>query len=535
MATYPTTERAVTLSDVAIPASAQAIAEAPSGAVLSDTVTVEMRKLLLHSSHYFAGLIGRLGLGLVSLPIFTRIFSVSDYGLIDFAQKILLLMTAVSKMGLQNSALRFYNGKQFASDSRASREYYSTMFFGALLTSGTVAILFLVTSRTILSRVLDAPLASVMGFLAVLIVLRAVESMLWSFLRTEERTRAYNISSVAAKAALIVAVCIMLLWAGRNPRTFFSGAALADLTLVAILTFMLLRRRVLDPSQFDFSLFRAGLLFGCPLILYEISSIVLDVGDRFLVRHYLGAEPLGLYSVAYGLASQANDILIFPLGLAILPIYMRLWTTQGRQATITFLSGCLDYFLVVAAGMCALAAVDSRDLLLLLASAKYHGAERLIPLIVIGLLIYTTHVFLCAGLLIHKRTGTMAALLACSAVVNIVMNCILLPRIGLEGAAVATLASYAFCILLLGLASRRFLPLQIRFRAFARYLLAATVAAAAASRIELGVPILNLVVRSAVAIMVYIGILFATDEQMRKLMRRLTRALNYARLERPAI
>src|SRR5689334_21155220 len=82
----------------------------------STEVGREIGGLFRASSHYLAGLLGKLGIGFISLPIFTRIFSISDYGLIDLAGKVLLFLTALSKMGLQNSTLRFFNGKAFDTD-----------------------------------------------------------------------------------------------------------------------------------------------------------------------------------------------------------------------------------------------------------------------------------------------------------------------------------------------------------------------------------------------------------------------------------
>ena len=479
----------------------------------------EIRKLFHHSSHYFAGLMGKVGLGFISLPIFTRVFSVADYGLIDFATKILLLLTALSKMGLQNSALRWFDGKQFASCRKEASRYYSTMFFGALFTSMLVALAFLGFCESVLRHRIPSYMLTIMVFVAGMTVVRAIQSMLWSFMRIEERTKAYNISMVVGKMTMIAAICLSLPWLGRAAKTYFSGALAAEIGLALVLTAILVRRGVLSLLRFDWRLLGAGLLFGGPLIFYEISTIVLDAGDRVLVTHYLGVIPLGIYSVAYGLSAQMNDLLIFPLNLALFPIYMQLWTTKGQQATADFLSTCLDIFILAAAGVCAIVAVTVRDGVVLLASSKYAGAQTLIPVIVIGLLIYTMHVFLCAGLLIHKKTGTMAVLLFCSAAVNIALNCILLPRIGLMGAAIATLVSYAFCIAILGWASNRYLSLRIRWGSTCKYAITAALIALAVSRIELKPLFLNLVVRSFVAGVLYCGVLYVLEPRIHTFVR----------------
>ena len=221
-------------------------------------------------------------------------------------------------------------------------------------------------------------------------------------------------------------------------------------------------------GRFDSALFRVSTAFGLPLVIYECAFAVLGSADRFLVRHYLGGNALGLYSVAYGLSQTVNDVLVTPLNLALMPIYMRLWTTSGREATIRFLTTAVDYYVVVAAGILCVAAVSAPDVVVLLSSSKYADADRLIPMLLAGLLIYTMHLFVAAGLLLHQQTLRMAGILFFCSLVNIGLNCLLLPVMGLQGGALATLLSYLLCVLVLWRASSRLLQLRIDLAAIGR-------------------------------------------------------------------
>lgn len=497
----------------------------PAPALLSQTVTSELTRLVHQSSHYLAGLIGGLSLGFISFPIFTRMFTMADYGLIDLTQKILLVACAISKLGLQNSVLRFYDGKAFATDLNAKQRYYSTMFFGVLLAGSAVTLLFALTAILLPKSLVGAPLAAILSFTSLLILLRGIQSILWSFMRIEERTKAYNTYGIVIKAGTIAAVLVLLPVLGPSIRTYFSGAMAVELLVVAALCAPMFRTGLLRASSFDSTLLRMGCAFGVPLVLQELSGLILDSGDRAMVAHYLGAAPLGFYSVSYGLATQLNTLLIVPLGLAILPIYMRLWTTEGRAKTIEFLSLGFDLFLAGAVALVLLAAVGSHDAVILLASSKYRGADRLIPTLIAGLLFWTAQIFLNAGLIIHKKTPTMAIALAVSAALNIALNVWLLPWIGLPGAAIATLVSYAFCTILLGYLSARVLPLRLEIRAFGGYLIAAAVAWMAASRIEFPLPVLNVVIKCATASALYLATLYLIDARVRTLSARLWRML----------
>lgn len=481
----------------------------------SSLIGAELKRLAKQSSHYLAGLLGGLALGLVSFPIFTRVFSIAEYGLIDLAQKVLVMLAAVSKLGLQYAALRFYDGRRFAADAGSAQGYYSTMFFGVLSTGTGSALLFLIVV-TIAPQSWFGPLVKVIPFLCAVVLLRALGSMLWAFLRVQERTKTFNALSVAVKAATTVAVFALFPLAGRTAQTYFGAVTLVEMALIVGLTVTLVRSGLLVPSRFDFTFFRAGVAFGVPLVVYEFAFAMLASVDRFLVRHYLGGDALGLYSVAYGLAQHANELLVMPLGMAVMPIYMRLWICEGRRPTIDFLSACLDLFLLAAAVVLAGAVAVSHDLVIVLASAKYAGAERLIPVLLTGLLIHATYVFLAAGLLIHNRTLKMAGILLVAVAFNIALNWALLPRMGLMGGALATLLSYSLCVASLGWASNRLLPLRINVRSLLVYIAAATMAGFAATRLQLDPPAVNLAAGSVLVCAVYGGSLYLLDRRVRR-------------------
>lgn len=475
----------------------------------------ELGRLFRQSSHYVFGLLATMSVGFVSFPIFTRVFSVADFGLIDFAQKILLLLTAVSKLGMQNSAMRFYDPAAFLANPKTQRAYYSTMFFGVLASATAVTALFWIALRTRPAASLDAPLIAILSFASILIVMRALQSILWSFLRVEERTKTYNVTSFLMKAGSVAAVLVLLPLLGASVKTYYTATIAVESILVLVVAVPLFWRRLLIPLDFDKTLFRISFVFGAPLIFQELFGIILDSGDRGLVQYYLGANALGFYSVAYGLSTYLNTLLIAPLSLAITPIYLRLWRTSGAGETADFLSTALDAFLLAAFGVLLIVTLISNDAITILASSKYHGAGRLIPLIVAGLLLYTAQIFLNAGLMIHKRTMVMAGVLFVAATVNVVLNCLLLPKLGLQAAALSTFAGYGVCTVLLAYFAYKVLPLKLQKWSTTSYACSAAFCWFLLSRGDIHPIFLNLLLKSLAGASMYIAIVCALDSRTR--------------------
>jgi O-antigen/teichoic acid export membrane protein len=109
----------------------------------------------------------------------------------------------------------------------------------------------------------------------------------------------------------------------------------------------------------------------------------------------------------------------------------------------------------------------------------------------------------------------MAVILACAAVFNIALNCFLLPRIGLMGGAISTLASYLACIIALAVASHRVLPLNVHKSSLAKYAVAAAMSWFLGSQLRIASPFLECLVRFSFSMIVYVGILYLLDERVR--------------------
>src|ERR1041384_89819 len=87
----------------------------------------EFGTLFKHLSHYLGGRVAPLMLGFVSFPILTRIFSVEQYGNISLVLTAVVLATAFSKLGLQNSAYRYYDEHVTKGDGISAAKFQSTL------------------------------------------------------------------------------------------------------------------------------------------------------------------------------------------------------------------------------------------------------------------------------------------------------------------------------------------------------------------------------------------------------------------------
>jgi O-antigen/teichoic acid export membrane protein len=477
-----------------------------------------LKTLYRHSSHYLGGRVAVMLLGFISFPVFTRIFSVADYGTINLITNTVLLLTVLSKFGFQHSVQRYYPQGESATGPDALRRYYSTLFYSTAALALILSSIFIASIFFGAGKMFGAAAGGTLMLACSLVMIRSLRSMQMNLMQMENKTRLFNGMDIIQKAATIGLSCALLFFWQKTFFAFFLGIVIVEGVILLQYLPVLARRDLLSLSMFDFGFLRTAVAFSLPLMAAEISWVVLDSGDRFFIQHYMGPQSLGFYAAAYGIAIYLQDVMMAPLQMALFPICMKVWNTEGKKATQDFLTRSLDQFVLVGVAVVCVAIVTSRDAIVLLASKKFQEAHTLLPFLVIGLVLSAVTIYFRPGLLIHKRASKIAAATFYACVLNIVLNIILLPRIGLLGAAIATMVSYCGIVVFLAYQSLSVLPYKIELAAFARYAIVGGVTSWLVTQLPIETPLLSAVAKGSLILVLYAGVLFAIDGRVRALL-----------------
>lgn len=476
-----------------------------------------LKTLYRHSSHYLGGRLAVMLLGFISFPVFTRIFSVADYGTINLITNMVLLLTVVSKFGFQHSVQRYYpDGK--SANQETMRSYFSTLFFSTGALALVLSAIFVLSVFFGFGRYFGINAGGTLILACSLVAIRSLRSMQMNLMQIEHKTKLFNGVDIFQKAATIALSCALLFFWQKTLFAFFLGVVIVEGAVLLQYWPVLARRDLISLRAFDLSFLRTAVAFSMPLMAAEISWVVLDSGDRFFIQHYMGLQSLGFYAAAYGIAIYLQDVMMAPLNLALFPICMKVWNNEGKEATENFLSKSLDQFLLAAVAVVCVAIVTARDVIVLLASKKFQEAHSLLPYLVIGLVLSAVTIFFRPGLMIYKRASKIASATFYACVLNIVLNMILLPRIGLVGAAIATMISYAAIVVFLGYQSLGVLPYKLELAAFVRYCIVGGAASWAILQIPIESHLLSAIVKASLILIAYAAMLFAIDKHVRSLL-----------------
>lgn len=435
--------------------------------------TSSLKTLAVQASHYsVASLFGVIA-GLVTFPLLTRVFSVADYGVMNLVAATLTVSVALGKVGVQHSILRYDSEIRAGKGRYTLPQLYSTTQIGMLATAVFVMLVVGLGAHFVpLTWVGDQRVRNLFSIAAFLIIVQVEESAFVNFLRAEQQTTVLMKYQVAKKYFGLGFILFAVLLVSSSLTAFYSASVVSETLAVGLLG-VFLYRKGLRPrpalEQFSRPLYVELLGFGVPMMIgYELSGIVLAVGDRYVIAGMIGDTQLGLYGAAYNLCQYVQAVLITSLGQAIMPIYMRMWDEKGVEETSAFITRSLRTYALLAAPVIAGFASVGPELLPALASEKYASAAPIIPWVIAGMVVDGTNSMLGAGLFIHRKTRVIMSIVLTGAALNIGLNLLLVPRIGIMGAAIATLISYSGTALALCIAGRRLLPVPLPWLTFLR-------------------------------------------------------------------
>ena len=496
-----------------------------------------LRRLLTHTLRYSASSLLVTIAGFASFPIFTRVFTVEQYGMVGYVSSLLTFLTVFGKLGLQHSIVRFHASVKAGKRDIDEGSYIRTVLVSMALVGVAAAALGSAVVELLPPDLLPAHLAPMVLLTALwLVPLRSLDSAVNNLLRAQQRSGLLSLYTVLRRYTVLGVVLGAVLTVQTSLLSFFVATLLAE-GLVTLWMVARLLREVRQPvtregmgegegvqsspARADGPMLRSMLLFGLPMIAYEFSATVLNLSDRFLLERLRGAQELGLYAAAYNMCEYAAVILIASLAQASTPMAVKLWEEQGPAATAAFIGRALHVYLLAAGLLLALGAALAQDALAVLASAAYRGGAVVVPAVLAGLLLNGCEPLLAVGLQIRKRTGVRVLLMSFSALLNIGLNLIFIPLWGLQGAALGTLISFGVFLSAATYQGRRLVWVDVPWELLIKLGLIGFLAFEAVSWLRGDNPWLNLLMGPPVGVAVYALLLLLLDEHSRSLLPRL--------------
>lgn len=456
--------------------------------------------------------------GLVSFPIITRVLSVEEYGILNLISLTVMILIALGKAGLQTSIIRFGSEGRSKSTDFSEADVYLTALASMLVITVTIQLTWSVVSQFLpLSFVGDERAYLIFILVGMMVIGEVIGSGLNNILVSEKKSVVVSLFSIAKKYSLLLLIVPGLIYSSDKLTTFYLLVGIHEMLFLIFALFLCHRYFAIFKGRINLTLNRKLFAYGFPLIAYELLWSAFSYGDRVQINYFLGTGALGYYSAASNLCIYIQTVFVVSLATAITPMYMDRWESEGKEATESFLALALRYYLLLAIPAAIGVIAIGKDLITFLAGDKYAEGHRVIPFILAGMLIDGTTHITAAGLKIMKRTKLMMMIVASVVVLNLCLNFMLIPRFGIEGAAIATLLSFLCYTGINYYFGRKILAVKLDLRAIVTYVVSGVIMYLAVSSVELQVVGFQLLAKILVGVLVYGSLILIADRDLRHL------------------
>lgn len=262
-----------------------------------------------------------------------------------------------------------------------------------------------------------------------------------AILRASQNARAYT--AVMSLNAIIQLFFILyfLILKDEGVTGVLKGLLAAALMMSMPYSIILLRN-----IAFRFSLrpARKYIAFGLPLIFELIALWVLGFSDRFILNKAVSLEELGTYTLGYQIGMVVN-LVVNSIDTAWYPYFAALERTDcinksAIKRIVTFI-----VLLISISGMCIALLAESA---LLIIGAEFSDASKITPWIAASYVFLGFAIIPRTVLLTDGRTIRLAVAACTAAITSLLLNLMIVPRYGIQSAAVVNLVSYLVLMLL---------------------------------------------------------------------------------------
>jgi len=439
--------------------------------------------------------------GLIFIPIITKSFSTAEYGMWAQVTTTVALIPNIANLGLPYTMVRFLSAEK---DKNKIRGSFYSMISVTLLSTLIICGLLLIFRTSIANALFNGNL-QILYITALISFFACLNLMLISFFRTFQQMKKYSLFLIL-QSYIGVFVCIVLVYLGYHIETVVLGLLSGYVAVFIMMLFMVVG--YLGFSRPSYKNLKEELAFAIPTIPNNVSSWVVDSSDKYVISGILGATAVGCYSPGYALGSV---LLMFLSPFAVLlPAILPEFYEKGDWGTVDYyMRYSMKYYLLLTVPAAVGMSVLSKPLLLSITTYTIAtGGYLVTPFVCLGAVFMGVYGITNNILILEKDTKILGKLWIIVAIANIGLNILLVPYLGIIGAAAVTLVCYIAAFVVTTIKSSKYHKLPFERNSTIKIIIASAIMGIVVKFLN-PVGIINVLIAIIVGIIVYFILIFA--------------------------
>ena len=386
-------------------------------------------KILKTGSLSLLGTILVKAVNLISIPVFSRLLTTSEYGQVDVFMTYVNIFMII--MGLDFIGVV---GKGRLDHERDADEFITCgLLFTTIFSVGVVIVINIVFPLIQVAFGMDRLTVNIMllySYAMFIISFRAAE---YNFYYEYKKNMVMSLSVALGNFALSI-ILIETVFKGQKFWGRIIGAMLPTV-VIAFFVYLYLARR--GHWQMKKDHVRYSLEFGVPLIPHNLSHMVLSSADKVMINSMISASASGIYSLVYTLGMMIQ-VMMEAMNNVFGPWLFR-QLKKEENAAIRYVQ---KYYLLMYCVVTIAVMAISPEIIKIVGAKEYWEGIPMVMWVVYATFINFTYTLYVNVEFFYKKTMLISTGTIMAALVNILLNGLFLKRFGYQFGAISTLISY---------------------------------------------------------------------------------------------
>ncbi len=388
------------------------------------------KRLLSNTAILGAGTFASKVLVFLLMPLYTSVLSSAEFGVADILSQTANLIIPLAAVGICDALFRFVLDTAEEDETERARVFSSGIFVLLIGGAATLAVVQLLRFFSIFDGYIF--------LIAAYVICANLHSATANFLRAIGKTTLFAVQGIANTVLTITLNVLFLLVFKWGTLGYVLSVVVSDFVMTVFIFSAARLWKYLSVKKINLQTLKTMLKFSIPYVPTTMMWLITSASDRYIVMAYRGSAENGLYAAAYKLPT---------LLLLVCGVFIEAWqfsvvkdADEGEKES--FFSDVFKNYMGIIFMGASLIIAGAKIFTRLLLADSYYTSWQYVPILVIAMAFSALVSFMGSVYFLEKKSVMSMITAMSGALVNVILNFVLIPQHGAMGAAVATLISY---------------------------------------------------------------------------------------------
>ena len=385
------------------------------------------------------------------VPLYTSVLSTADYGNYDFIYTTISLLIPFLTLCIYESALRFLL------DKKNDKKVVVTITFKYSILAVLIFFVF-----TIINKILG--LVEIFNNYLLFFILLFLSSLIYTVMqniaRGMDKIKDVAISGFLNSIFMLSLNLAFLLYYKIGLNGYFLSTIISNIVAAFYLLLRLKIIKYINLKNKDKVLEKNMIEYSKPLMFNAISWWINSASDRYIVTFFCGLATNGIYSISYKIPSMLS---VFQI------IFNQAWGISAvkeydSDEAVDFFSNAYSIYNFLMVVICSVLIIFVRIIAKILYMNEFYAAWFYSPFLFLSVIFGALAGFFGGIFSAAKDSKIIGITTVLGAIINVILNIVLVYCIGALGAAIATFASYFIIWVIRLIKVKKYIKLMINIK-----------------------------------------------------------------------